>query len=287
MKFTLGCGKISSGQLLAAMLFAKILGILFLIWLETSLLLHKNFATLFSRACELLMFVGLVACMYAPHRLPVRAICIPSDAPVDWRKMSFIAGSVIVVAVMSRYAIEILMLMLALAFDPELIDDAHKITPIAKNSVDPLWGALLSGNTIAQLTVVPIVEEFIYRGVVLNVLLTRYKIINSLLISSLIFAVFHGNPVAAFFGGMLFGHIYLLTGNIAYAVLGHSAANATIVLLYNGPNVLLPLSYDQMTSGTVGILFIAAFSWLATFLVFTISCRGRIVLSAFQIGLRE
>lgn len=278
MKFALGNGTIAVPHLLAAMFGAKILGVISLSWWETSWMLGKNSATFMSRSCELLILLALVAAMYAPSRLPCWGIVMPSAASVEWRRVPLIAIAVVGSVVISRYAIEVIMIFLAVLFDPQVLEEARHAVQIAKGGID----ALLADKTVAQLTIVPAVEELIYRGILLNVLLQRFRAIRALAISSLIFAVFHGNPVAAFLGGMLFGYIYFITGNILYSMLGHATANATVVLLYQFPSVVLPLSYEQMTSWP-GAFWIwgTAVTWIVAFIALTMNYRKVDVMSAF------
>jgi len=80
----------------------------------------------------------------------------------------------------------------------------------------------------------PVFEELIMRGIVLDGFLKRYSPAKSILISALIFGVFHLNPwqaVGAFCIGLLFGWLYWKTKSLLLCILLHAANNGAAVLL--------------------------------------------------------
>ncbi|MCY1722654.1 type II CAAX endopeptidase family protein [Prolixibacteraceae bacterium Z1-6] len=89
-------------------------------------------------------------------------------------------------------------------------------------------GAFLKVAVIA-----PIVEELIFRGLIFNGFRKNYNAFVAVIISALLFALFHLNPwqfPATFVLGILLGWLMLRTNNIFVAILGHSINN-TLVLL--------------------------------------------------------
>jgi len=73
---------------------------------------------------------------------------------------------------------------------------------------------------------IPIFEELLFRGLILSGLKNSYNIIIALIISSVIFGLFHVDILGAFIFGLWLGWIYLKTNNILLCVLVHSACNA-------------------------------------------------------------
>ncbi len=74
----------------------------------------------------------------------------------------------------------------------------------------------------------PILEELIFRGIILDGLLKKYSPINSILISSVLFGLVHLNPwqfVAALSLGAFIGWIYYKTKSVSYAIIIHAANN--------------------------------------------------------------
>ena len=76
----------------------------------------------------------------------------------------------------------------------------------------------------------PILEEILFRGIFLNGLLNRYSPVLSLVISSLLFALFHFDLQAmpgAFIMGLALGVVYIVSKkNLFYCIIAHSCCNA-------------------------------------------------------------
>jgi membrane protease YdiL (CAAX protease family) len=80
----------------------------------------------------------------------------------------------------------------------------------------------------------PIAEEIFFRGYVLPGLVKRFGIGWSLLLSSLIFGLFHIDPgaiVPTFALGLALGWVYLKTGSIWPAMFAHGLHNTVAVLI--------------------------------------------------------
>lgn len=74
----------------------------------------------------------------------------------------------------------------------------------------------------------PILEELIFRGIILDGLLKRYSPMKSILISSLIFGIVHMNPwqfIGAMILGSFLGWIYYKTKSIIPSIIMHSVNN--------------------------------------------------------------
>jgi hypothetical protein len=90
------------------------------------------------------------------------------------------------------------------------------------------WGAFMKVAIIA-----PIVEELIFRGLLLQGFRRNYSPLMAVMMSALLFALFHLNPwqfPATFMLGLLLGWIMLRTNNILLAVLGHSIHNFMVLI---------------------------------------------------------
>ena len=74
----------------------------------------------------------------------------------------------------------------------------------------------------------PILEELIFRGIILDGLLKKYSPIKSILISSILFGLVHLNPwqfLAALSLGAFIGWIYYNTKSVSFAIIIHAANN--------------------------------------------------------------
>jgi len=90
------------------------------------------------------------------------------------------------------------------------------------------WGAFIKVAVIA-----PIVEELIFRGILLQGFRRNYSPTTAVLMSALFFALFHLNPwqfPATFMLGLILGWLMLRTNNILLAIIGHSIHNFLVLI---------------------------------------------------------
>jgi membrane protease YdiL (CAAX protease family) len=74
----------------------------------------------------------------------------------------------------------------------------------------------------------PILEELIYRGIVLDGLLKKYSPLFAILFSAFLFAIVHLNPwqfVVGMVMGVFNGWIYFKVRNVLYPILAHMSCN--------------------------------------------------------------
>ncbi|WP_163711950.1 CPBP family intramembrane glutamic endopeptidase [Mangrovibacterium lignilyticum] len=91
-----------------------------------------------------------------------------------------------------------------------------------------IWGALLKVVIIA-----PIIEELIFRGIIMHGFMRNYPNLIAIFFSGLLFALFHLNPwqfPATFILGCLLGWIMIVTRNILACILGHAINNLLVLL---------------------------------------------------------
>jgi len=89
----------------------------------------------------------------------------------------------------------------------------------------------------------PILEELVFRGIVLNGFLKRYKPFSSILLSALIFGIAHLNPwqfFGAFFIGLVIGWIYWRTNSLIPGMVIHFVNNSVsfLMMLWTGDNFI-------------------------------------------------
>ena len=94
------------------------------------------------------------------------------------------------------------------------------------------------GNIVATIILVgilgPMAEEIFFRGFVLPGLVKKFGIIWALVISSVVFGLFHIDPgaiVPTFALGLVLGWVYLKTGSIWPAMFAHGLHNTVAVLI--------------------------------------------------------
>lgn len=97
-----------------------------------------------------------------------------------------------------------------------------------------VWGGILRIVIIA-----PIVEELIFRGMIMSGFSRIYHPVFAIFFSALLFALFHLNPwqfPAAFALGLILGWIRIRTGSVLACIAGHAIHNGLVfisVLYYN------------------------------------------------------
>lgn len=91
-----------------------------------------------------------------------------------------------------------------------------------------IYGAILKVVIMA-----PIVEELIFRGVIMHGLMRNYSKSTAIFASALMFALFHLNPwqfPATFILGLLLGLLMVRTNNIILCIIGHAINNGLVLI---------------------------------------------------------
>lgn len=80
----------------------------------------------------------------------------------------------------------------------------------------------------------PIAEEIVFRGILYNRMKKALPVTGALMLSALLFGLYHGNVVQALYGflmGMLIAYVYEKCGSFGYAFLFHAIANAAVYII--------------------------------------------------------
>lgn len=127
--------------------------------------------------------------------------------------------------------IGILVSVAVIAIQIGIVSPITSAIPIPE-SLESIFLALAKQNGIFSfITIViaaPILEELIFRGIMLDGLLKIYSPLKAILISSLLFGVIHLNPwqfVAAFVIGIFSGWVYYKTQKLTLCILIHFSNN--------------------------------------------------------------
>jgi membrane protease YdiL (CAAX protease family) len=119
---------------------------------------------------------------------------------------------------------------------PVLTDPVTVLIPMS-DEVKKLFADMFDPNIISYITVIlvaPILEETIFRGIILNGLLKKYSPETGIVVSAAIFAAIHLNPwqaIPAFLGGLLMGWMYWKTRSIIPGMILHFANNLFSTIL--------------------------------------------------------
>ena len=124
----------------------------------------------------------------------------------------------------------------------------------------PLWEIAVSTLTVA--VIVPLVEEFLFRGVLLHRWVTKMGLLPGLIVSSAVFGLLHPNPVGLTVFGLVTSLIYLNTGSLWLVAAFHALNNGTVLglgLLFSSTAPADPEAFLQQAQSEwmVGCILIA------------------------------
>lgn len=118
--------------------------------------------------------------------------------------------------------------------------------------------------------ITPVIEEILYRGIILNLLLKKYSILVSIILSSIIFAFIHLKFIGIgylFLYGLFFGFAYYKTKSLFTSILLHFLINLMAVTTSH--------QYLELNSTTIPKYFLYTVIILtATFIVFNSLNKG-------------
>jgi len=133
------------------------------------------------------------------------------------------------------------------------------------------YGVLFPVGLFLYGIVSPFAEEVVFRGILYNRMKKFFPVAVSLVLSALLFGLYHGNVVQAAYGflmGMLIAHIYEKCGRFFYAFLFHAVANTAVYVITGSANL-----YERFITWQKGALFAGISVLLLFFLHYNCSFR--------------
>ena len=117
----------------------------------------------------------------------------------------------------------------------------------------------------------PVVEEIIFRGIMIERFGSKYGYKVAVLLSSFFFGVLHMDIIGAFFFGVVLSVLYLRTRSLLLPFLIHAANNGAVMLLIFFEDSISVRAWDTIypfiENTWIGVLlFAVSFGWLAWFL---------------------
>jgi membrane protease YdiL (CAAX protease family) len=123
---------------------------------------------------------------------------------------------------------------------------------------------------VFAIVLAPFVEELMFRGLILHGFLRRYSIKKAIIVSALLFTLYHGNAfqfLPAFFAGVLFAWWFWKTRSLVPCLFGHVFNNAFILFTASWAAAYVPESetsqHWSIWLNVVGILFLVSGIWLS------------------------
>ena len=131
-----------------------------------------------------------------------------------------------------------------------------------------IYGAILKVVIMA-----PVIEELIFRGVIMHGLMRNYSKFTAVFVSALMFALWHLNPwqfPATFVLGLLLGILMLRTRNIYLCILGHAINNGLVLISIEYWDQLKTTSFF-MSSKFNQLIISGLIAFFALMLIFLLS----------------
>lgn len=123
----------------------------------------------------------------------------------------------------------------------------------------------------------PVIEELIFRGVIMHGLMRNYSKFTAVFVSALMFALFHLNPwqfPATFILGIVLGILMLRTRNIYLCILGHAINNGLVLISIEYWDVIQKTSFFQSSKHNQ-LLISALIATAALVLIFLLSIQRK------------
>ncbi|MFY9153658.1 MAG: type II CAAX endopeptidase family protein [Prolixibacteraceae bacterium] len=131
-----------------------------------------------------------------------------------------------------------------------------------------IYGAILKVAVMA-----PIVEELIFRGVIMHGLMRNYSKFTAVFVSALMFALFHLNPwqfPATFILGLVLGILMVRTRNIFLCIIGHAINNGLVLISIQYWDTIKEFSFFQFSKNNQ-LIVSAVIATVALALIFLFS----------------
>jgi len=114
---------------------------------------------------------------------------------------------------------------------------------------------------IAIVIAAPVIEELIFRGIILNGLLRRYSPVKSIILSSILFGIVHLNPwqfVGALIIGIFSGWVYYRTRKLSLSILIHLVNNlvAFVGMYFMDAETMMNESLTELYGGFTNLILI-------------------------------
>jgi len=130
----------------------------------------------------------------------------------------------------------------------------------SSNDVYPVLPNILS--LLSLVVIAPLVEEFIFRGLLLYRWAQKWGLKTAIILSSLLFGLVHPDPIGATAFGIAMCILYLRTQSLWIPIICHGANNLVVWLIevgsysYNGPDFIYTLKHfqDEWFIGLIAIV---------------------------------
>ncbi|MDE7178104.1 MAG: CPBP family intramembrane metalloprotease [Lachnospiraceae bacterium] len=150
-------------------------------------------------------------------------MAVAKTGPAAWHRKGSVTALTAVLAFSVSLGLNALLTMIGFA------DSSRTYQEVA----DRQYGVAFAAGLILYGLISPLAEEVVFRGVIYNRLRRFYSPAMGIVLSGVLFGVFHGNPVQGVYGaclGMLMAYLYERNGSFLIPFLFHAVANLTVYI---------------------------------------------------------
>ncbi len=133
------------------------------------------------------------------------------------------------------------------------------------------------GAFLKVVVMAPVIEELIFRGVIMHGLMRNYSKFTAVFVSALLFALYHLNPwqfPATFILGLLLGILMVRNRNIFLCILGHAINNGLVLISITYWADLQKIGFYQIDKPSQ-LIISALIGTIAMILIFLLSRRRK------------
>lgn len=177
----------------------------------------------FGRLGLYLSWAGLMRWRMAQSQVQLAGVVGRWPVNARWPRLVLLVG-VLVLFSMGAYLVSLTIESWVM---PRTIESTLQATSVGALP-SSLWLARLI-DVVVLLAVVPVVEEFLFRGLVLQRWALRWGVRPALIGSSLLFGCLHRNVVGLTMFGLVMGLLYLKTRSLWVPIVCHGINNAWVV----------------------------------------------------------
>lgn len=141
----------------------------------------------------------------------------------DWLPALLLTGASFAFTITAIYGVFVPLSYFAPEFVQFWLLDSPGLIYFTADGGIPFWGNLFGFAVVV--VIAPVVEELLFRGVLLHRWAYRYGTSTAVVCSSLIFGLLHSDPIGATVFGVLMCVIYLRSGSLWVAIICHGANN--------------------------------------------------------------
>ncbi len=184
-----------------------------------------------------LIFLGYAVWLARRHGIEIRRLMGPRVSPGEAARVLAVVPALTALNAGSTWLVFYPLSLVSPDLVRSWLESMDKAMPDAVGVGG--WIVLL----VSVVVVAPVVEEFVFRGLLLHRWSRKWGVLRGVLASTAAFAVLHFSPLGIFLLGLGIAAIYLRTGSLWLAIIAHGLNN---LLAFT----VLPLFMPQWDSGT-------------------------------------